>query len=147
MVNRLKAVRMQKGEQCKAVFGLGEAVASGRIPILPSTTGLTGKYWASSATQQNGHSQSPGVDLNSPPTGSDVSLFTAGSGPRGPGEETKEAKEAEGTQVIDYLQTDIEVFRCCDNQPWSRWLSITWSSSSLELKILEVPNSWVSKQS
>lgn len=118
MVNRLKAGRMQKGEQWKAVFGLGEALASGSIPILPSTTGLTGKYRASSATQQKGHSQSPGVDLNSPPAaGSDVSLFTAGSGPRGPGEETKEAKEVEGTQVIDYLQTDTEVFRCCDNQP------------------------------
>ena len=83
--------------------------------MLSAAAGLTGKQWASNVIQQNAHSQSPGVDLNSP-LGPDINLFT-GKGLRGPGEETKETKETEGTRHIDYLQTDKQVFRCCDNLP------------------------------
>ena len=50
------------------------------------------------------------MDLNSP-LGPDVHPFT-GKALRGPGEETK---ETEGIRHTNDLQTDKEVFRCCDN--------------------------------
>ena len=112
MIHLLEAGGMQTREQWKEAFELVEVVTSARIWMLASATGLTGKHWESSATQPNGHSQSPGVDLNSP-LGPDIFNLFTGKGLRGPGEETK---ETEGTRHIDYLQTD-KGFRCCDNLP------------------------------